>query len=95
MANKNDEEKTPVDSADFVEITLSPSFSEINTFWGFMQKFKMATKSGGKTISEINRFFAFYAEIQDSRHGQGDTRQVKNFVKITLFPSALHFMQKF
>ena len=47
----------PVDSADtlwvknFVEISLSLSISEINCF---MQKFKVATKSGGKTIFEEN-----------------------------------------
>ena len=49
-------EKSPVDSADtlwvkiFVEIALSCSVSEITSFLCFMQKFKMATKSGGKTI---------------------------------------------
>ena len=54
-------EKSPVDSADtlrvknFVEIALSCSISEINTFLHFTQKFKMATKSGGKTIFEISR----------------------------------------
>ena len=48
--------KTPVDSADtlwiknFVEIALSHSISKINTFFCFTQKFKMAAKSGGKTI---------------------------------------------
>ena len=51
-------EKSPVDSADtlrvknFVEIDLSRSVSEINTYLHFTQKFKMATKSGGKTIFE-------------------------------------------
>ena len=52
---KNDVcEKSPVDSADtlqvrnFVEIALSRSISEINMFLRFTQKFKMATKSGGK-----------------------------------------------
>ena len=51
-------EKSPVDSADtlwvknFVEIALSHSVSKINMFLRFMQKFKMATKSGGKTIFE-------------------------------------------
>ena len=46
----------PVESADtlwvknFVKIALSLSISEINTFFHFMQKFKMAAKSGGKTI---------------------------------------------
>ena len=49
-------EKSSVDSADtlwvknFVEITLSRSVSEINTFLRLRQKFKMVTKSGGKTI---------------------------------------------
>ena len=43
-----------VDSADtlwvknFVEIALSRSISEINSFLRFMQKFKMVTKSGKK-----------------------------------------------
>ena len=47
-----------VDSADtlwvkyFVEIALSRSIAEINTFLHFTQKFKMAAKSGGKTILE-------------------------------------------
>ena len=46
----------PVDSADilrvknFVEIALSCTVSEINTFLHLMQKFKMAAKSGGKAI---------------------------------------------
>ena len=49
-------ENLTVDSADtlrvknFVEIALSRSISEINTFLHLMQKFKMAAKSGGKTI---------------------------------------------
>ena len=49
-------EKSPVDSADtlwvknFVEIALSRSVSKINTFLRLTQKFKMAAKSGGKTI---------------------------------------------
>ena len=49
-------EKSPVDSADklrvknFVEIALSRSISKINRFLRFMQKFKMAAKSGGKTF---------------------------------------------
>ena len=51
-------EKSPVDSADtqwiktFVEITLSRTVSEINALLRFTQKFKMATKSGGKVIFE-------------------------------------------
>ena len=49
-------EKSPVDSADtlrvknFVEIALSRTVSEMHMFLRFMQKFKMAAKSGGKTI---------------------------------------------
>ena len=48
--------KSPVDSADtlwvknFVEIALSRSVSETNTFLCLTQKFKMAAKSGGKTF---------------------------------------------
>ena len=47
--------KSPVDSADTLrvknfEIILSRSVSEINTFLHLMQKLKMATKNGGKTI---------------------------------------------
>ena len=48
----------PVDSADtlwvknFVEIALSRSVSDINTFLHFMQKLEMASKSGRKTIFE-------------------------------------------
>ena len=48
--------KSSVDSADnlwvknFMEIALSRSISEINRFLRFTQKFKMAAKSGGKTI---------------------------------------------
>ena len=51
----------PVDSEDtlwiknFVEIVLSRSVSEINTFLHFTQKFKMAAKSGGKMIFGKNR----------------------------------------
>ena len=49
-------EKSPADSANtlrvknFVEIALSHSVSNINTFLHLRQKFKMAAKSGGKTI---------------------------------------------
>ena len=48
--------KSPVDSAytlwveHFVEISLSYTISEINGLLRFMQKFKMATKSGMKAI---------------------------------------------
>ena len=65
-----------VDSADtpwvknFVEIALSCSVSEINAFLRFMQQFKMATKSGGKTNFEPG----------DS----ADTLWVKNFIEIAL-----------
>ena len=51
----------PVDSVDtlwvknFVEIALSRSVSEINMLLHFTQKFKMAAKSGGKTIFEKSR----------------------------------------
>ena len=49
-------EKSAVDSAatlrvkNFVEVALSRSISEISGFLRLTQKFKMATKSGGKTI---------------------------------------------
>ena len=49
-------ENLPVHSAhmlrvkNFVEITLACSISKINAFLCFMQKFKMAPKSGGNTI---------------------------------------------
>ena len=49
-------EKSPVESADimrirnFIEIALSRSVSEINGFLRYMQNFRMAAKSGGKTI---------------------------------------------
>ena len=49
-------EKSPVDSGDivrlknFIEIALSRSISEISRFLHLMLKFKMAAKSGGKTI---------------------------------------------
>ena len=49
-------ENLPVDSADnlwvknIVEIALSCSISKINGFLCFTQKFKMAAKSGRKTI---------------------------------------------
>ena len=57
VAGKNNFwEKSPVDSADtlwvknFVKIALSRSVSKINPHLRLTQKFKMATKSGGKTI---------------------------------------------
>ena len=49
-------EKSPVHSANtlqikyFVEIALAHTVSEINASWCFKLKFKMAAKSGGKTI---------------------------------------------
>ena len=49
-------EKSSVDPActlwvkNFVEIALSHTVSEINVLLRFTQKFKMATKSGGKVI---------------------------------------------
>ena len=39
----------------FVKITLSRSVSEINAFLRLTQKFKMAAKSGGKTIFPKSR----------------------------------------
>ena len=63
--------KGALDSADtlWVENILSRTVSEINAFLHFMQKFKMATKNGGKTIFweitlsctviEINAFLQF------------------------------------
>ena len=74
-------EKSPVDSADnlrvqiFVQIVPSLSFSEIITLLCFTQKFKMAAQRGRKkvasrlalsrSLSKINTFFVFNAEIQD------------------------------
>ena len=49
-------EKSPADSENtlwvkyFIKITLSRSVCKTNAFLCLMQKFKMATKSGGKTI---------------------------------------------
>ena len=54
-------EKSPVDFADtlwvknFVKTALSRSVSEINMFLRLTQKFKMAVKSGGKTIFAKSR----------------------------------------
>ena len=56
-----------------VQIALSPTVSEILTFWGFPQKSKMAAKSGEKI--EIFQFCIGYFAI---------TLRVKNSVKITL-----------
>ena len=61
MAGKRFLQKSPVDSAytlwikKFVEIGLSPTIFEINALLHFMQKFKMATKSGGKAIFAKSR----------------------------------------
>ena len=69
-------EKSPVDSIDtlwvknFVEIALSHTVSEINAFWHFTQKFKMAAKSGGKMIKVASRLCRYF--------------WVKNFVEIAL-----------
>ena len=54
-------EKSAVDCAgtlwvkNFVEIALSRSISEISRFLRLTHKFKMAAKSGGKTIFEKSR----------------------------------------
>ena len=54
-------EKSPVNSRhilwvkNFDEIALSRSVSEIDAFLHLMQKFKMAAKSGGKTMSWKSR----------------------------------------
>ena len=89
-------EKSPVDIANTlrvknsVEIALSRSVSEINAFLCLTQKFKMATKSGGKT------FFCKIMPVDSA-----DTPWVKKFVKIALSHSVskinifLHFTQKF
>ena len=88
--------KSPVDSADilqvkiFIEIALSRSVFEINTFLCLTQKFKMAAKSGGKTL---------FCEIMPV--DSADTLRVKNFVEIALSCSVseintfMHFTQKF
>ena len=74
----------------FVEIVLSHSVSEINTFLHFTQKLKIAAKSGG----EIDFW-------EKSSVHSPYTLWVKNFVEITLSRSVseikafLHFTQKF
>ena len=71
---------SPVHSADtlqvqnFVEITLSRTVSEINTLLHYLQKFKMAAKSGGKAIF-----------CKKSPVDSADTLWVQNFVVIALF----------
>ena len=89
-------EKSPVDSThtlqlkNFVEIALSLSIIEINTFLLLTQKFKIAAKSGRK-----NDF------CEKSPVGFKDTLWVKHFVEIALSHSVseintfLHFTQKF
>ena len=88
--------KSPVDSAytlrvkNFVEIALSRSVSQINTFLCLTQRFKMAAKSGRKTN------FCDMMPVDST-----DTLWVKNFVEIALSRSVfeintfLHFKQKF
>ena len=55
----NSVENSPVDSAYtpwvkiFMEITLAHYVSEINALLCFMQTFKMAAKSGGKTMRKV------------------------------------------
>ena len=72
-------EESSVDSADtlwvknFIKIALSCSVSEINEFLRFTQKFKLVTKSGGKT------FFCKKSSVDSA-----DTLWVKNFVEIAL-----------
>ena len=72
-------EKSPVDSEDtwqvknFIEITVSRSLSEINTFWCGKLPVDCADNLRVKNVVEISlRFgdkhiFAFYTEIQDGR----------------------------
>ena len=50
----------------FVEITISHSVSEINAFFGFTQKFKMATKMAGKQFYEkIARRLCGYSGVKN------------------------------
>ena len=96
VAGNNFWEKSPVHSPDtlwvknFVEITLSRSVSEIKAFLSFTQKFKMAAKSGGKTL------FCKKLPINCAH-----TLWVKHFVEIALshciseINAFLHFTQKF
>ena len=84
---------SPVHSADtlrgqnFIEIALSGTVSSIKVLLRFMQKFKMAAKSGGKaTLWPVD---------------SADTLQVQNFIEIALFRTVskinalLRFTQKF
>ena len=50
MVGKCFPERLPDDSKTFIKIALSCTIYEINAFWSFMQKFKMATKNGEKTV---------------------------------------------
>ena len=89
-------EKSPVQSTDtlwvksFAKITPSCSVSQINTFFCFTQKFKMAAKSGGKTLL-----------CKKSPVHSADTLRVKNFLEIALSRSVseintfLNFTLKF
>ena len=56
----------------FVEIALSHTIFEMNALLRFMQKFKMAAKSGGKVIFVKSRQYTL------------DTLGVENFDKIAL-----------
>ena len=88
--------KSSADSAhtlwakNFVEIALSCSVTEINAFLRLMQKFKMAAKSGRKTI--------FW---EKSPVHSPDTLWVKNFIEMALSRSVsdinafLRLTQKF
>ena len=89
-------EMSPVHSADtlrvknFIKIAQSHTVSRINALLHFMQKIKMAAKSGGKAI------FGEKPPIDSA-----DTLRVKKSVKITLsrtvskINALLHFTQKF
>ena len=59
----------PCGSKNVVEIALSRTVFEINMFWRFTQKSKMATKNGRKMIFAVD---------------SGDTLWVKNFVEFAL-----------
>ena len=82
----------PCGSKNFVKIALSGTISKINAFLCFTQKFKMATKSGGKIIFEKSRQYTLLTP-----GGQ----KTKNFDEITLSHTILeinvflHVIQKF
>ena len=71
----------------FVKIALSLTIYEVNAFFGFTQKFKMAAKNGGKMV------------LEKLSVDSAPTLSVKNLVKITLtvykLNAFLHFTQKF